>query len=824
MLIATGRSRKDTRWHNVDMSWEQLLEKLKEPFRSRETVKEYKAMSKTDKAAAKDVGGFVGGELTSGRRKAENVKNRTLVTLDLDDAEPDAWEGAAMLGWRCCCYSTHSHTPEKPRLRLVFPLDRPVSVDEYQAISRRVAEYVGIEQVDVTAHEPSRLMYWPSCPQDGEYLFESQDGAPICADEVLGSYGRDDAWKDTRLWPAAKRETEVQVREAKRQGDPTKKPGIVGLFCRTYDIPGAIDAFLSDVYTESNHGRYTYAAGSTAEGAVLYNDGAFLYSHHGTDPCGGQLVNAFDLVRIHLFGELDAEGDAETEITKKTSYKKMCEFAAADEGVKKALVEENAARAEAAFADLAGGEPETESEDGDKDTWKKQLQVDKKGVFVSSIDNIRLIVLNDTLLKGKLVFNEFSGRLYATGALPWKKDPHVWEDADSSCLRWYLEKFWNIKGKDAVKDALNVLTQTNKIHPVREYLNGLAWDGVERLDSMLIDYLAAEDTPFTRAVTRKWMVAACKRVFEPGCKFDTMLVLVSPQQGAGKSMLGDTLAGEWFKDGLKNLNDKDAMQELQGKWIIEMGEMAATRKSSNEVIKQFISCRIDSYRKSFGEFTGDRPRQCVFIGSTNNREFIMDETGGRRFWPVEAHAGPDTSVQRIEKLARDRDQLWAEAMVRYRGGEKVWLDDPELLKESLVEQERFSQQDEWFGLVQDYLETPLPPDWADWDIDRRRDYIQGTDLTTEEQKASYTRVRAQVSIAEIRYELLRDDPKKGAGGNNETSRHLGRVMNVMPGWELAKNPRKTPFGRQKVYQRDGRENSEFARKMDEVKRRREQRH
>ena len=158
-------------------------------------------------------------------------------------------------------------------------------------------------------------------------------------------------------------------------------------------------------------------------------------------------------------------------------------------------------------------------------------------------------------------------------------------------------------------------------------------------------------------------------------------------------------------------------------------------------------------------------------------------------------------MQRIEKLSRDRDQLWAEAMVRYRGGEKVWLDTAELLEDALEEQSRYSQQDEWLGMVQDYLDTPLPPDWDDWDIDRRRDYIQKTDLTTEEQRAGYTRMREQVSLAEIRYELLREDLTKGAGGNHESSRHLGRVMNVIPGWELVKGPRKTPFGNQKVYRR-----------------------
>ena len=315
MIISVGKSRKDIRWHNTDIGWYEFLERLREPYRTHETMREYKAMSKDEKGRAKDIGGFVGGALSSGRRKAANVLNRSLVTLDLDDAVSSAWDDAALWGWRMAMYSTHSHTPEQPRLRMVFPLDRVVSVDEYQAIARRVGEYIGIDQLDPSTHEPSRLFYWPSCPSDGEYLFREQDGEVLCADEILRSYGLDDAWKDSRLWPTGKNEAAVRLTEVKKQGDPTEKQGIVGLFCRTYDIHDAISTFLAHIYEEGTAGRYTYLAGSTADGAVIYEDGMFLYSHHGTDPCGGQLVNAFDLVRIHLFGELDDKNDEDLEIT-----------------------------------------------------------------------------------------------------------------------------------------------------------------------------------------------------------------------------------------------------------------------------------------------------------------------------------------------------------------------------------------------------------------------------------------------------------------------------------------------------------------------------
>ena len=811
MIISIGKSRRDTRWHNVDMTWETFLKKLETPHRSHETAREYKAMSKAEKGVVKDVGGFVGGELKGdGHRKAENVVTRSMVTLDLDNAGPDAWEDTAMWGWTCACYSTHSHTPENPRLRLVFPLNRAVGVDEYQAIARRVAEYIGIEQLDPTSYEPSRLMYWPSCSSDGEYVFKHLEGTVIDADEILRSYGLDDAWKDSRLWPVAKTEETIRIHEIKRQGNPTEKPGIVGLFCRAYDIHEAIATFLPEVYMEGDKGRYTYAVGSTADGAVVYEDGLFLYSHHGTDPCGGQLVNAFDLVRIHRFGDLDGKS-AETDITKRPSYKAMCELATNDHTVKRTLAAEKQAEAEARFIDLTGdgddgsGVSDAGTQGGGErdDDWVTKLQVDKKGAYLPTVDNIILIILNDPNLAGKIRYNEFDMRKCTIDAVPWDRKPHGWTDADDAGLRWYLEKAWNITGRANVFDGIELASRKYRFHPVREYLNSLVWDGTERLDTMLIDFLEADDTRFARAATRKWMVAACKRVFEPGCKFDNMIVVVSPQQGKGKSMLGDVLGGQWFAECSKNLETKDAMQNLLGRWIVEMGEMSATKKSSNEAIKQYITCRNDVFRGSYERYAVDHPRQCVFIGSTNSRDFIIDETGGRRFWPIEARASVETAAARIDQLKANRDQLWAEAMVRYKDGEKLWMDTPDLMHDALVEQETYTQEDEWIGMVQEYLDRPLPDDWDDRTPEQRRDFIQGYDLTPPEIVAGYTKRRDVVSIAEIRYELLREDLTKGGGGNNEASRHLGRVMNVLTEWEKGKSARMTMFGKQKVYVRVG---------------------
>lgn len=824
MIISLGKSRKDTRWHNTELSWDSFLDRLREPYRTRETVKEYKTMIKADRDAAKDIGGFVGGSLSGTRRKAENVRDRSLITLDLDDAGEDAWEVAAMWGWKCAMYSTHSHTPEAPRLRLIYPLDRPVSVDEYQAIARKVAAYVGIEQMDPSTYEPSRLMYWPSCPKDGEYVFHEQSGEVLCADEILSEYGLDDAWKDSRLWPTAKVEAEVRLRDAKRQGNPTEKPGIVGLFCRTYDIPDAIDTFLPEIYVHGSAGRYTYAAGSTSDGAVLYDNDQFLYSHHGTDPCGGQLVNAFDLVRIHLYGAED-DGKTVEDVTKLPSYRKMCDLAAGDPGVKRELAAERSAEAMSHFGDLQGMDngdaQETSSSDaGESGTactandesdpnWTENLKLNRKtGEADPLIENAVLILRNDPRLRKRFGFNAFRAKLCIREPLPWhpkvqdKRNGDSWADEDDAGLRLYLEVAWKLKAKAAIDDALGIVGRENQFDPVRCYLEGLTWDGVERLDTVLIRLFGAEDSRYVRAITRKWAVAGVRRIMEPGCKFDTMLVLIG-DQGCGKSQFARVMSRGWFCDSIQRIDNKDAYDQLLGTWIVEMSELSATKKADNEAIKAFYSKQVDTFRQAYARRTAEFPRRCIFIGTTNDRSFIKDETGGRRFWPVELTAQREDVVERLAAAEQEADQLWAEAVVRYRAGERTWEDDADVLEQAREAQVRYAQEDEWQGLIEQYLATPLPDHWDDMTAEQRRDYIQGNDLTTPEQRAGYTRMRDKVSVAEIRYELLGEDLKRGAGGGNESSRHVARLMNVMRGWTKAKNPLFTPLGRQKCYVRTG---------------------
>jgi hypothetical protein len=321
LAIAIGKSRLETSWKNKQITWSALLQKLKEPRITGETSEEYRKMSKPDRDNKKDVGGFVGGTLKQGRRKAENVANRTLITLDMDEVivpASEVWSDITTFNdFAAAVYSTHTHTEDHPRLRLVIPVSRPVTPDEYQAISRMLASDLGIDQFDDTTYEPHRLMYWPSISQGAPYFFQVQDGSFLVPETVLDRYID---WTDTSYWPESSRMSIRISSLLKKQEDPPAKKGVIGAFCRAYSIGEAVAKFLPDVYTPGKTpDRYTFAGGSTSGGVVVYDD-KYTYSHHGTDPASGILCNAFDLVRIHKFSELDEKARPDTLVNKLPSF------------------------------------------------------------------------------------------------------------------------------------------------------------------------------------------------------------------------------------------------------------------------------------------------------------------------------------------------------------------------------------------------------------------------------------------------------------------------------------------------------------------------
>ncbi len=771
ICLSIGQSRFEKVWKRSVLTFDELCERLKTTTRTTETQGQYFNMSKSRQDEIKDVGGFVGGTLREGRRKSGAVIKRYIVTLDADFAKPDFIDTVTLIypeqTW--CVYSTHKHTPEKPRLRLIIPLSRPVDPDEYEAISRKVADIIGIDQFDDTTYQAQRLMYWPSTSIDGEYVFEKNDGAPLCADDVLNMY---DNWRDATEWPVSSRTVKKHERRLKKQQDPTEKGGIVGAFCRTYDIYGAIDKFLNGIYEPCAHeDRFTYTGGSTSAGLVVYEDGKFAYSNHATDPAGGMLCNAFDLCRVHLYGDLDDEAKEGTPTAKMPSYKAMIETAGADPDVRKLIHRE---RFEGAASDFEGV-GDTESLD---DNWILEMETNNQGGYLKTRKNAVLILENDPALRGKIALNEFTQRTQALGALAWDPDKSVrdWTDNDDAGLRYYIEKAYGIDSEKKILDAVKIVSVRHKFNPVRNYLNSLIWDGKERAESLFIDYMGARDNAYIRAVTRKSLVAAVARVMEPGVKFDSIVVLVG-KQGCGKSQIIKKLGGEWFSDTLTTMQGKEAYEQIQGFWIIEIAELAAMKRAEIESIKHFVSKSEDAYRAAYGRRVSNYKRQCVFFGTTNTHEFLRDMTGNRRFWPIDVNPeiAPLSIWQDLDQ--KTVDQIWAEAVCMYRDGEPLYIDDRGALKIAEKEQNGHLDESPLTGDVKRYLEITLPDDWASRDLSQRRGYIHGTEFG-DEAKGSIK--REKVCPLEIWCEMFYGDRKDF---DRRKSREIKDILSKIDGWE-----------------------------------------
>ena len=776
MKIAVGNSRMDKKWKNREISWEELCQRVSSTIRTTETVEEYRKLKKGAQDNIKDVGGFVGGQLREGRRKNGMVLCRSMLTLDMDYGEPGIWDEIDLLhDFRCCVYSTHKHTPEHPRLRMIIPLARDITEEEYPAVARMVAKEIGIDLFDDTTYEACRLMYWPSTSANGEFFYKTKDGPLLDPDAYLTKYAD---WHDASTWPVSSRQSEAVRRSITQQADPLEKPGIVGAFCRAYTIEEAIETFLSDVYEPSSmNGRYDYIPADSAAGVVVY-DGKFAYSHHATDPVCGKLLNAFDLVRLHKFRELDENVGLDTPPGKLPSFKAMSDLALGDDKVKAVFAGERIAQAAAEFSD---------------EDWQNGLELDKSGHVKNTLRNLTLILENDPDLKG-VVFNQLLDGMEIKGEVPWNHPSKFWRDADDAQLISYVDAHYGTFSARNYDIAVTKVADDRAYHPIREFIESLPeWDKVPRVDTLLVDYLGASDTAYVRAVTRKTLCAAISRVLRPGCKFDSMLVLNGPQ-GVGKSTLIAKLAGEWFSDSLNlgDTKDKTAAEKLQGYWILEIGELAGLKKAEVETLRSFLSRQNDIYRAAFGKRATPHLRQCVFFGTTNAESgYLRDNTGNRRFWPVKT---PGNGKKQSWNLTHEEIlQIWAEALVYVRQGEKLYL-SAEMDALAKDEQREAMESDEREGLVREYLDTLLPERWAEMDLFERRNFLTGSDFGGLQEKGTVK--RTNVSNMEIWCECF---GKERANLRRTDSNELTGILARL-GWKRADNKVRIPlYGPQYVF-------------------------
>ena len=771
--IAYGNNRQAKRWVNKTIGFDDLKERLRVTIRTTESAEEYAKMSRAQRDTAKDHGGFVAGVLKGGRRKADTVESRSMVALDGDRINANFLESyEALCPYTSVLYTTHSSTEENPRVRLVFPLTRDVTPEEFVAVSRYLAQMLGIDYFDECSYQPNQLMYWPSTPANGSFVYKETDGPWLDPDAILGEHPE---WTDPTRLPTSSRESKANTTAQQKVQDPLTKEGVVGLFNRTYyPISKALEAFLSDVYEPTdNESRWHLIASSSMAGVEIKED-KFVYSHHAKDPAYLKMCNAFDIIRIHRFGDLDD----------KASYKAMCEFAMEQDEVKMLAASERTAGAE---TDFSGGE--------DID-WQKHLQYEPRSmVLKNNLHNITLIMENDPNLKG-IVFNQLADGLEIKGEVPWKHPARFWRDADDAQLISFVDSHYGSFSERNYRIAVTKVTDDRSYHPIREMFESLPpWDKVRRAETVLIDYLGAEDNRYVRAVTRKSLCAAYMRVYYPGIKFDNMIVL-NGAQGIGKSTLISALGGEWFSDSLalSDMNDKTAAEKLQGYWILEIGELAGMKKADIDKVKAFISRQDDKYRASFGRRVTPHPRQCVFFGTTNSENgYLRDITGNRRFWNVKVTG--QGKCKPWEMTAEVVQQIWAEVAEIARSGEKLYL-DADLEAYARQEQREAMEQDDREGIVRNYLDMFLPDDWDSMDYYRRREYIRDIDDPT---RVEGTVKRQTVSNIEIWCECFGKSKEEMRPSDSYA---ISAIMVRIEGWEKCGVRQMLPiYGRQRVYTR-----------------------
>lgn len=605
LIISMGQSRKAINWKAVELYWSEFVQRLSVPQRSTETLAEYKRLTKSQQDELKDIGGFVGGQLNGSRRKSESVISRSLVTLDLDNIPAgqteDILKRVEGLGCAYVVYSTRKHESAAPRFRVILPADRDLTADEYEPVARKLASLIGIEFCDSTTFDVSRLMYWSSCCRDSEYIFTYSDKGFVSADGILGMYGD---WHNVSEWPSVPGETERLERNQRRQEDPTTKKGIIGAFCRVYDVPAAMDKFLSGIYEETSiSGRYTYTAGSTVGGAVLYDDGKFLYSHHATDPVQGRLCNSFDLVRLHKFGYLDEEAKPDTFTHQLPSTKEMRNFASQDE-----LVHLENTRAK--FKDRT---PYPDVQYGTNGSIKVLPTCDNLKVL---LENEGISVTYDMILREVKVQCEDKEKIKQ-----FNTPPNGYNNLLVHCADQFVRDGLRVSTAK-IHEWMLKIADDNRMHAAARYLevNYMIWSGVAGEINRLFEcFTVGGDEGLYKVMMTKWLCQCVAMAYNNSGSYgaDGVLVLKGPH-GIGKTTFFRkccVIGQIYFAEGVQIDGSKDKLIESTASWIGELGELPRSLKDM-EYMKNFITCASDEFRAPYARKSEYYPRLTSFGATT----------------------------------------------------------------------------------------------------------------------------------------------------------------------------------------------------------------
>lgn len=748
-------SRTSKQWYPATMTWEEFVESAQEP------------------ATEKDCGAYMAGKASSTSRKESRVEYRTMVTLDADTAEPDLPVRVEGLGLTALVHSTYSHTTDNPRYRIIIPLMGPgLTEEEYPRAARGLMEALGKEQFDPTCDQPKRIMFWPSASDPDQYEVYSYDAEPATAQGILERFGGFTAT------PEHKRG---------RKCDPYKLPGVVGAFNRLYDMARAVEEFGLP-YEQVGENRWHYIPAKSAGGVCVYPDG-YVYSNHASDPAGGRALCMFDLVAMHKFQDLDEEADMPLNVAPKdrpSIQMAMQEFTELHD-VKEEMMGLNMQGA---------GE--------DAPDWVSKLRIHPKtGRTLDEAYNWRLLMEHDPVLS-MLAYNRMNLATVTLCDFPWRKVTPGKDDqltnADRAQISLHIQCTYNMRrpSKEQVNDAIDIVAQDHSFHPVEEYLEGLEWDGVSRIET----WLPGEVNGYKRSVARLTAVQAVARMLDPGVKVDNCLIFAGGE-GLGKSWFIERMARGWTctLGPIDRGNARDTIMIMSRSWVAVADEGYSLKKADSDNMKNFITRTHDEVRLPYARETEILARRQVIWGTTNDPTFLRAQEGNRRFLIVNVSEKLDFDKYTPEYV----DQVWAEAVHIWKESRaKYGVDGNPVLRLNDAEEEvaksvrgEATEEEPLVGLIQDYLDTLVPENWERMPVDDRIMWLRNAEQGLV--KPGTHRIERVCSF-EIWKVLLGNTRGKMS---RVESLEIAEALRKLPGWESSgvKRARFPFFGQQRYFSR-----------------------
>lgn len=688
--LSVAPSVSSRRWEAATLTWERLVDRAHNP------------------EAVKDCGGYVAGRLKGTTRRKGQVEYRSAVTLDADAASETLPAVVAGLGLRALVHSTYSHTRAHPRYRVIFPImGLGLSEEEYPRVARGLMEALGEAQFDPGSTQPERLMFWPATANPDEYEVVECDGETATAQGLLRDFGGLQAAPDHKAGP---------------KRDPKELPGVAGAFNRVYDMARAVAEFhLPYDPVDGEPNRWHYTPAESEGGVIVYPDG-YVFSNHASDPAYGRALSMFDLVALHVYGGEDrAAGvpQSTAPADRPSIQRAMREFAARPEIVTELVA--------ADFADVDG------DEDGARGLpeWVLEFHLHPKtGKPIDDVHNWDLLMAHDPVLRA-LARNEMDLTTVTRRPFPWRaveagKDDAL-TNADRAQISAHLQRAYNMPrpAQEQLNGVIDMVAQDNAFHPVVEYLECLEWDGISRVET----YLPGAPDDYTRRVARLVAVQAVARALDPGVKVDNCLILTG-RQGLGKSWFVETMARGWTctLGPIEGSGLRDTVMAMTRSWVTVADEGFAMKKADAEALKQFVTLTHDVIRLPYAREHVKLPRRQVIWGTTNDAVFLRAQEGNRRFLIVEVAEKLDFGKYTSAYV----DQVWAEAVHIWKTSKAQYglKDNPELFlsasEEAAAESVRSmaTEEDSMTGLIQAYLDTLVPANWADMSPDERISWLR----------------------------------------------------------------------------------------------------